>query len=96
MIMDERYFDDEGCRDALHRLYDYLDGELTDERRRLIRDHLDECSPCLEVFDFEAELRNVVATKCREQVPDSLKQRIADALQHPQRGVAGGFDNPTV
>jgi hypothetical protein len=48
------------------------------------------------VFDFEAELRNVVATKCREQVPDSLKQRIANALQHPQSGGAGGLDNGTV
>jgi mycothiol system anti-sigma-R factor len=84
------------CDDAIKELYGFLDGELTDERRRLIRHHLDECSPCLEVFDFEAELRNVVATKCREQVPDSLKQRIAEALQHPQPGAAGGFDTGTV
>lgn len=84
------------CDDAIRELYGFLDGELTDERRRRIRDHLDECSPCLEVFDFEAELRNVVATKCREQVPDSLKQRIAEALRHPQPGAAGGFDTGTV
>jgi len=68
------------CDDALHELYGYLDGELTVERRVTIQRHLDDCPPCYEAFDFEAELRIVIARKCTEQVPDALKQRIADAL----------------
>jgi len=71
---------DENCDDALHELYGYLDGELTVERRTIIQQHLDDCPPCYEAFDFEAELRIVIARKCTETVPDSLKQRIADAL----------------
>ena len=58
-------------------------GELTDDRRSRIRVHLDDCSPCLEVFDFEAELRLVIKQKCRDQVPDSLRQRIFDSLAAP-------------
>jgi len=69
------------CDDALHELYGYLDGELTVERRGNIQRHLDECPPCYEAFDFEAELRVVIARKCTEEVPASLKQRIADALE---------------
>ena len=72
---------DENCDDALHELYHFLDGELTSERRAAIQHHLDDCPPCYEAFDFEAELRIVIARKCTEQVPDSLKQRIADALE---------------
>ena len=68
------------CDDALHELYTYLDGELTDERRAAIKQHLDDCPPCGEFYEFEAELRVVIAKKCTEQVPDSLKQRIAQAL----------------
>ncbi len=68
------------CRDAVHRLYHYLDGELDDARRAAIRGHLDECLPCLEAFDFEAELRLVVQSRCREEVPPSLRERIARAL----------------
>jgi mycothiol system anti-sigma-R factor len=68
------------CQDALHTLYDYLDGELTDERRASIRRHLDECQPCLHAFDFEAELKVVVARSCRDQVPEQLKARIAEAI----------------
>ena len=71
---------DENCDDALHELYGYLDGELTAERRIHIQHHLDDCPPCYEAFDFEAELRIVIARKCTETVPESLKKRIADAI----------------
>jgi mycothiol system anti-sigma-R factor len=69
------------CTDALNTLYHFLDGELTPERRRAIQRHLEQCSPCLAAYDFEAELKLVVARCCREEhVPESLKQRIADVL----------------
>ena len=73
---------DGDCSEAVHVLYHYLDGELTEERRIVIRAHLDACPPCFEAFDFEAELRQVIAMRCREEVPESLRQRIADAINH--------------
>jgi mycothiol system anti-sigma-R factor len=76
---DEAEFD---CREALHRIYHFLDGELTQARRHEIEAHLDSCSPCFQMFGFEAELRRVVHDKCRDAVPDGLRQRIADALDH--------------
>jgi mycothiol system anti-sigma-R factor len=69
-----------GCQDALHTLYDYLDGELTEERRIVIQRHLTECEPCLHAFDFEAELKIVIARSCRDQVPEHLKSKIAKAI----------------
>jgi mycothiol system anti-sigma-R factor len=68
------------CVQALHELYFYIDGELTEERRLTIRQHLDDCPPCIEAYDFEAELRQVISVRCRDSVPDSLRQRIAQAL----------------
>lgn len=68
------------CQDALQELYVFLDGELTTEKREHIRHHLDDCNPCLEHFDFEAELRIVISAKCREAVPQSLKDKILRAL----------------
>jgi mycothiol system anti-sigma-R factor len=69
------------CESALHELYQFLDGQLDDNRRQAIQHHLDDCPPCYEAFDFEIELRTVIAKKCHETVPDQLKQRIADAIQ---------------
>ena len=72
---------DGNCDDALHELFEYLDGELTVERRATIQRHLDECPPCYEAFDFEAELRIVISQKCRDEVPYALRQRIYQALE---------------
>jgi mycothiol system anti-sigma-R factor len=69
------------CQEAIATLYTFLDGELTTDRRQQIQHHLDECSPCFKAFDFEAELKAVIARKCRDEVPESLRQRVAEALQ---------------
>jgi mycothiol system anti-sigma-R factor len=62
------------------RVYEYLDGELTVWKRRAITRHLDECPPCAEGFTFEIEIRRVIVSKCVEEAPQELKQRIALAL----------------
>ena len=72
------------CVEAAELLYHYIDGELTVGRRILITKHLDDCPPCLDAFDFEAELRLVIAQRCQERVPDRLRQRVADAIRQLQ------------
>jgi len=68
------------CEAASYRMYHYLDGELTVWRRWVITRHLDRCPPCSHGFDFEMELRQVIASRCRDRVPEDLKRRVADAL----------------
>ena len=69
------------CDETIERLYFYLDGELTEARRVEITRHLDMCGPCVGAFGFEAELRKVIANRCKDHVPDSLVARVAEALQ---------------
>ena len=40
------------------------------------------CPPCFEAFDFEAEIKQYIAQKCRDRMPDELRARIADAIGH--------------
>jgi len=61
------------CVEAMHRVYHFLDGELTPENRKAIAKHLD------------SEIRRLVADRCREQVPAELRQRIAAAIDHEHR-----------
>ncbi len=68
------------CQDALRDLYRYLDGEITEERRARIRVHIEECGPCLDAFDFEVDLRRLVARTCSTEAPDSLRSRVAQAI----------------
>jgi mycothiol system anti-sigma-R factor len=65
------------CREVLAEVYLYLDLECTDERRDLIRSHLDECSPCLREYGIEHEVKALVARCCGDEVaPLELKQRL--------------------
>ena len=73
------------CDKTIERLYHYLDGELTDERRVEISQHLDECGPCLDAYDFEAELRRVIAQRCRDRVPEHLIVRVRAVIEAEAR-----------
>ena len=73
------------CREAVETLYHYLDGELTYERKMVIQRHLDDCHDCIEAYEFEAELRVAISRSCREPVPPSLMERVANALADEDR-----------
>ena len=70
-----------GCDETIEKLYFYLDGELTEQRRIEITRHLDLCGPCVGAFGFEQELRKLVANRCQDHVPDALSERVARALR---------------
>ncbi len=73
------------CDETVERLYFYLDGELTEERRAEIQRHLDLCGPCVRAFGFETELRKVIADRCKDHVPQHLIERIAVAIHEEQQ-----------
>ncbi|MEY4130294.1 MAG: mycothiol system anti-sigma-R factor [Actinomycetota bacterium] len=70
------------CERALAEVYTFLDGELTDEKRRHIASHLESCTTCFEAFDFQTELQMVISTKARDQVPETLRMRIAEKISY--------------
>ena len=77
-----------GCDETIERLYVYLDGELTEQRRIEIARHLDLCGPCVGAYGFEQELRKLVANRCQDHVPDALRDRIARALHDESTSAA--------
>jgi mycothiol system anti-sigma-R factor len=69
------------CNEVLGEVYLYLDLECTDDRRVVIRQHLDECSPCLREYGIEQEVKALVARCCgSETAPQELKQRLRAKL----------------
>jgi mycothiol system anti-sigma-R factor len=73
------------CVEAVHELYSYLDGELTEVRREEIRVHLDWCGPCGGAAQFEEDLRRVIANRCKDRVPQSLIERVAAAISEESK-----------
>jgi mycothiol system anti-sigma-R factor len=65
------------CSEVLAEVYLYLDLECDDNRKSLIRDHLDECSPCLREYGIEHEVKALVARCCGDETaPAELRERL--------------------
>ena len=65
------------CDETIRELEAFLDSELSEEGHNSIHAHLEGCPDCLQAFDFHAELRMVIAAKCRnDELPPGLLSRI--------------------
>ena len=68
---------DTDCSEVLHRVYEYLDGEMTADDTVKIRHHLDECGPCLREYDLDLALKALVKRSCQcETAPVELRTQI--------------------
>jgi len=69
------------CSEALLRLYEYLDGEMSPEDCVRIRAHLDECGPCLKEYDLDTTLKALIKRACsREPAPEALRTTIMSRI----------------
>ena len=70
------------CSEVLDRVYEYLDGELDRERVHVIKEHLDECSPCLREFGLEEAVKSLVKRSCgRDDVPVDLRRKVMTRIE---------------
>jgi mycothiol system anti-sigma-R factor len=74
------------CDDVLNQVFEYLDGELTENDVAKIQQHLDECSPCLREHDLDQALKALVRRSCTERAPDELRARILTQITEITRG----------
>jgi mycothiol system anti-sigma-R factor len=65
------------CSEVLHRVYEYLDGEMTADDTAKIQRHLEECGPCLREYDLDQVVKAVVKRSCQcEEAPVALRTQI--------------------
>lgn len=70
------------CAEVLERLYAYLDGELDDHGRAQIRQHLDECHPCLREYGLEEVIKQLVHKHCgHEAAPGELRAKVLTRIR---------------
>lgn len=70
------------CHEVLEDVYMYLDSECDQVSRSKIRQHLDECNPCLREYGIEQEVKALVNKHCGgETAPDSLRDRLKAKLR---------------
>lgn len=71
------------CDEVLDQVYAYLDGEIgPPEYRVKIREHLDECGPCLRKYGLEEAVKRLVHKHCgHDAVPPGLRAKVLARIQ---------------
>ena len=78
------------CSDYLERIVFFLDNELDEADCSEVRVHLDECGPCLEKYDLQRTVKQVVARSCSESAPDGLRDRVRIQIREVQIRISEG------
>jgi mycothiol system anti-sigma-R factor len=69
------------CSEVLHRIYEYLDGEMSSDDVRRVAAHLQECQPCLAEHDLDVALKQVVRRSCAgETAPAAIRLQIMQRI----------------
>jgi mycothiol system anti-sigma-R factor len=75
----------DNCAKALEQMYSFLDAELDSASSRRIQEHLDECGPCLQHFDLERVVKQLVVRSCsNSHAPDDLRVRVLSRIREVQ------------
>ena len=66
----------EDCVDYIERIVYLIDNELDQADCAVVEMHLRECGPCLEKYDLQKAVKQLVARSCAESAPESLRDRV--------------------
>lgn len=71
------------CREALERVYEYLDNELAAGDAEQIKHHFEKCRSCYPVLKFCESFQDAMqrAAHCQGCAPADLKAKIAELLK---------------
>jgi len=65
------------CTEVLALVYSYIDGEMEVTSTAQIRQHLDECGPCLREYGLEELVKRLVHNCCgHEEAPGALRAKV--------------------
>lgn len=79
------------CTEVLDRVYAYLDGELDSPGYAKIRQHLDECGPCLREYGLEEVVKQLVHKHCgHDTVPADLRTKVLGRIEQVQAELRAG------
>ncbi|GAA1901431.1 mycothiol system anti-sigma-R factor [Streptomyces sodiiphilus] len=70
------------CSEVLGHLYEFLDREMPDVDSAKFREHIDECSPCLEKYGLEQAVKKLVKRCCgHDEVPADLRAKVMGRIE---------------
>lgn len=71
------------CSEVLHRIYEYLDGEMQPSDVARVAQHLEACGPCLHEHDLDRAVKDAVRrsdASAEAHCPESLRVQIVQRI----------------
>ena len=73
--------DDVGCEQALKRLVEFVDHELSESEHDSVEQHLRICRNCCSRMEFERRLKERLSALSTEDVPSTTRDRVRDLIK---------------
>ena len=77
--MSER--DNIACEEALNRLAEFIDCELSDSEHDSVERHLRTCRSCYSRMEFESRLKQRLSTLSGDDAPTKMRDRIRKLIK---------------
>ncbi len=68
------------CDHVIAKLWEYIDGELTEELAAKVRAHLEICNRCFPQYDFQRTYKEFIRRCGEEPLPPGLRRRVFEAI----------------
>lgn len=65
-----------GCEEAIDRLFEYLDAEMSEPDCLRVAAHLAVCDGCLDAASAERHVRELLRRSCTQAAPETLRVRV--------------------
>jgi anti-sigma factor (TIGR02949 family) len=70
-----------GCEQALKRLLEFIDRELSDSEQDSVERHLQTCRSCFSRMEFESRLKQRLSALSSDEIPQKARDRIRDLIK---------------
>lgn len=82
---------DTDCGEVLDHLYEFLDNEMAEGDCAKLRQHFDECSPCLEKYGLEQAIKALIKRSCGcDDTPSDLRSKVLARIDSIRAGQRSG------
>jgi anti-sigma factor RsiW len=70
------------CKECLDLLHDYLDGTLSEEMEKSLKEHFEDCPPCISFFNtYKAASNACKKTLTQTEVPDEVAASLKSFIE---------------
>jgi mycothiol system anti-sigma-R factor len=75
---------EDNCASVLEHVYEYIDREMADDDIATIKEHLEDCTPCLAEYGLEQAVKALVHRSCCETAPEELRAKVLTKIRQVQ------------